>query len=438
MKKIISPIKEPTLTYTFLQSKDEIAFFDIETTGLSPNASSLYLIGLMYFDNSKKEWTLCQWFANNYHSEKEMIIDFLETLSTFRYLIHFNGKTFDIPYILKKCKRYAISIPKHCNNLLLDSSGNFSIDLLSKIRSLRHALLLDKCNQTAIECWLGLDRTDIFSGKDLIPVYSEYMQQKIICPENSSKLEQVLLLHNHDDIEMMLELCSLLTYDEYLSANCKKRLLSPENLQELSVTILDDSCIQITLPLPMPVPKEIHLFGTYPSPSNTYAEPNDIDTVPVTLYQNTQAQLTLKNTTATLTIPVYHGSLKFFFPNYKDYYYLPKEDMAVHKSVAEFVDSTYRKKATAATCYVTKEGTFLPSLSITSWKQNTAQPKCDSSSLNKDLTDDSRENSTYFITTELFFFQYKDKLSFYQLPENHDKNADFWKYYLSLQFPMFR
>lgn len=45
----------------------------------------------------------------------------------------------------------------------------------------------------------------------------------------------------------------------------------------------------------------------------------------------------------------------------KDYYYLPKEDRAIHRSIACYVDKAYRQKATAATCYIRQEGIFLPS-----------------------------------------------------------------------------
>ena len=61
-----------------------------------------------------------------------------------------------------------------------------------------------------------------------------------------------------------------------------------------------------------------------------------------------------------LFLPVYSGELKYFYPNPSDYYYLPLEDCAMHKSVASFVEKEYRKKATAATCYTKKTGTFLP------------------------------------------------------------------------------
>ena len=59
-------------------------------------------------------------------------------------------------------------------------------------------------------------------------------------------------------------------------------------------------------------------------------------------------------------IELYQGELKYFYPNYKDYYYLPYEDQAVHKSVGEFVDKHARKQATAKNCYTRRSGLFLP------------------------------------------------------------------------------
>ena len=62
---------------------------------------------------------------------------------------------------------------------------------------------------------------------------------------------------------------------------------------------------------------------------------------------------------ATLRIPLIETELKYFYDNYKDYYYLPSEDQALHKSVAQFVDKSHRVQATAATCYTRKPGQYL-------------------------------------------------------------------------------
>ena len=61
-----------------------------------------------------------------------------------------------------------------------------------------------------------------------------------------------------------------------------------------------------------------------------------------------------------LSIRLYEGTLKYFYPNYKEYYYLIYEDTAIHKSVGEYVDRDAKVKATRETCYTKKSGTFLP------------------------------------------------------------------------------
>ena len=68
--------------------------------------------------------------------------------------------------------------------------------------------------------------------------------------------------------------------------------------------------------------------------------------------------------TVLLRLPVYDGVLKHFYPDYKNYSYLPAEDTAIHKSVAVYVDKSQRMPATAATCYTKKEGQFLPCFSV--------------------------------------------------------------------------
>ena len=59
-------------------------------------------------------------------------------------------------------------------------------------------------------------------------------------------------------------------------------------------------------------------------------------------------------------IPVINGELKHFYKDYKNYYYLPAEDVAYHKSVSSFVDRSARIQATASTAYTKRTGDFVP------------------------------------------------------------------------------
>lgn len=46
--------------------------------------------------------------------------------------------------------------------------------------------------------------------------------------------------------------------------------------------------------------------------------------------------------------------MRHFYSDYKNYYYLPKEDMAIHKSVAAYVDHEYRENARRTTAMCAK------------------------------------------------------------------------------------
>ena len=86
---------------------EDIVFFDIETTGLSAINSVLYLIGVVYFE--KDSWKFEQWFADECDDEVSLIKAFFELLDARKYLIHYNGNGFDIPYIKKKIEQYSLN-----------------------------------------------------------------------------------------------------------------------------------------------------------------------------------------------------------------------------------------------------------------------------------------------------------------------------------------
>ena len=85
---------------------NELIFFDIETTGFTPNSSSLYLIGVVYHQSGS--WQLKQWFADSMAAEQELLTSFFDFITKYKTLVHFNGDSFDIPYLKKCAAQYGI------------------------------------------------------------------------------------------------------------------------------------------------------------------------------------------------------------------------------------------------------------------------------------------------------------------------------------------
>ena len=94
---------------------NQTLFLDIETTGLYAKSSSLYLIGCVYLNQQTvpHTWHSIQWLATNYEEESVVLQAFTEFAKSYRYLIHFNGNQFDIPYLeYKFCLLYTSPSPR--------------------------------------------------------------------------------------------------------------------------------------------------------------------------------------------------------------------------------------------------------------------------------------------------------------------------------------
>lgn len=310
-----------------------VCFFDIETTGLSADTSSVYLIGCMHMQ--KDGWHMVQWFADDYGSEKELLISFFQYLKDYAYLVHYNGSSFDVPYLQKKCRHYRLaqSFP---DTLAM-------IDLYKILRPYQPFMRLASMRQKNLEEYLGIDREDTFSGKELITLYSQYMQDKICNRDGASNLLALLLLHNKEDITYMLSICMLLCYP-YLFPIRKKNnsffALFPEagaSFTHPKACVSDNTLIiTFTLCHPFPVREEFSCA----------------------LYA-----LSLKEDKGMLKVSLIQDTLYYFYKDYKNYYYLPAEDTVIHKSVAAYVDAEYKEKATAANCCSKRKGLFAPCFS---------------------------------------------------------------------------
>lgn len=288
---------------------EDIAVFDIETTGFAAETTKLYLIGCAFYRSGS--WYITQWFNDDGDSEKEIIASFMEFLKSYKLLIHYNGDGFDIPYLTSKLKKY-------------DLQYNFdmieSIDLYKRIKPFKNMLHIDNLKQKTIEKFLGINRLDKYSGGDLIKVYQEYLSA------HDDMRKKLIIQHNYEDIEGLLYCCSMLAYTK-LAAGCL-------TVRKMSVR---DNRLVFSLTLDYELPKRITIGN------------NDIV---ITGYINE----------ATITVPIISEELKFFFDNYREYYYLPAEDMAVHKSVATYVDKNYRIPAKRDTCYLRRSGHFITQL----------------------------------------------------------------------------
>lgn len=321
----------------------EILFIDIETTGLSPKTSDLYLIGVSYFTGD--DWNVIQFMAETPAEEKQVLSVFSDFSKGFKCVVHFNGDRFDIPFLQAKFEKYGMEDP------LEDLS---SFDIYKSVKSYKKQLGLPDCKQKTIELYLGINREDKYDGGKLIPVYKNYVEKR------DYRDKELLLLHNFEDVKGMFGLLPMLYYDAFFKQF--------KNMPEISVRTdeeIDEGSYMESASGSLPVRAvkvSANRYRDYDGreKSEVFMKLRLPFELPSSLAGNIDGcYFKTEGGEATLRVPLYETELKYFYSNYKDYYYLPQEDVAIHKSLAEFVDKAHREKATAANCYTKKTGQFL-------------------------------------------------------------------------------
>lgn len=318
---------------------EEILFIDIETTGLSAKTAIVYMIGVSYYQGHT--WHIAQLMAETPEHEKELLMGFQGLIKDFKYLVHFNGNRFDIPFLQTRSAFYDLPDP---------FEGVSSFDLYKKISPYKLLLGLPDCKQKTVELYLGIDREDEYDGGKLIPVYKDFAETK--SPEGL----KLLLLHNYEDVKGMFGLLPMLRYLEFFNLF--------KNMPKVSIRTdeeIDDNAYDYQLPVRARKVQANYykdIDGT--QKQEVFMKLSLPFELPTSLSGNLDGcYFKIVGKEATLRVPLYETELKYYYSNYKDYYYLPKEDMAIHKSIAEFVDKDFREKATPENCYTKKEGQYL-------------------------------------------------------------------------------
>ena len=278
-----------------MEHKQQPLFFDIETTGLSADISAITLIGCCDMDGN-----ITQWFNEDGFSQKQILSDFLTFIKSYDTLITFNGKTFDLPFLSSKIKEFKL-------NASFDRYEH--LDLYQILKPYKNLWGLKNFRQKNLEEYLGFHRTDKLSGKKLIKTYQNYLEK------GDTKDKEAVLLHNREDLLGLRNIYSLMSYPALLDGKFTLSSYSIENDEFHAYLNLDH---------------EVPVCGNY---------------------KKSGICLTLKHSNAVLTYPLDDGHLKHYHRDYKNYYYLPMEDLVIHKSMKSFVDTSSLVRADKDNCY---------------------------------------------------------------------------------------
>ena len=294
----------------------DIIFLDIETTGLSPEKAEVYLIGTAVFRQDRLY--IRQYFAEAPGEEKELLETFAAYLKEFDTIVTFNGNKFDIPFLEKRSFIYGTDLA------FAEKNG---VDIYKRIKPYKKLLGLADMKQKTLEGFLHINRKDTKSGRELISLYGNY-----IADRNKVCLD-MLLQHNHDDVLGLWNLMPLLAYPDVVHGTIRAERAVKNNYRDYNGKLQTELIIEFTYDTPVPAP----VSGGF---SDCY--------------------LMLGGSRGKIRVSIFTGALRYFYPDHKNYYYLPLEDRAMHKSTSQYVDRNRREQARPENCYMKVRSRFLP------------------------------------------------------------------------------
>lgn len=199
LAKICSPrklIKQQDFPDAF-DLKDAV-FFDCETTGLAGGVGTYaFLVGVGYFLG--EEFVVEQYFMQDFHQERAVLTAVAERLNSFKFLVSYNGKCFDLPLLETRWIIHRIDF---------DHEKWFHVDLLFPCRRLWKRRIGD--------CSLGNIEGEILGLKRKIDVPSYLIPQIYFDYLRTGDLEPLIPVFHHNLYDILSLLNLSVTIDHLL------------------------------------------------------------------------------------------------------------------------------------------------------------------------------------------------------------------------------
>ena len=277
---------------------DKILYFDIETTGLSPESSFIYLISYGYYKD--EYFYLTQLFAENMKDEISVLEAFDKVLPDFTLLAQFNGNRFDIPFVRARYKYHNLS--SHISTIEY-------FDIYLYIKSFKKFLNMPNCKLKSFEKLLNIGRKDLIDGGEAIDEYYNFVSTGDETSLNAC------LLHNYEDVLNLPDISSLIIF---------------EHLKDLTT----------------------FNFNVYTDNDYFIIEVNTEQCINISITQTfDDLEFIFNKSKAIIKIKIIDKKIKIHFSQYKNYVFLKQENYAIEASYAKLLNMKNLKKCILDNAY---------------------------------------------------------------------------------------
>lgn len=197
---------------------EQLLFLDLETTGLGIGAGNIpFMVGIAYWTKDG-EFIVEQALIRHPVEERAMLAYIGSKLPEYRYLVTYNGRTFDWPVMQN---RFIM------NGRMKDIWQPYHLDFLHPSRSIWRNTLTSCRLSHVEEERLGIERIDDVPGSLAPQIYYQYLAD--------GNPEPLAGVFRHNEIDMLSLACLAIRFGHLLSSGAAgdARLPLPEEQEEL-------------------------------------------------------------------------------------------------------------------------------------------------------------------------------------------------------------
>ncbi len=275
--------------------------------------------------------------------EYDLLLEAAKRLDGPGALITYNGDSFDLPHLRKKYAAYGLPIP---------FDRRTSLDLFKTLKPLADVFALPSRKLADFTAFLtqagalvdasGAGKAETASSEkspDGCP--DAYVSAVLPSPAPSTISPAAFFLENA--ARQTLACLAFLPVLRFLEGGFSAAAVRYAGGSSLDIALSPRSAL--------PFPFTLSMDGlTLTAKAGALFEAVDVTAEGVS--PESPLSPPAKAADAKLTLPVKNGFVRRYFPDYKNYEYLPAEGYAIHKSVSAYVAASRKEPATLETCFV--------------------------------------------------------------------------------------
>ena len=298
-------------------------FFDLETTGLSKEKSLICLIGIAVIHDGS--YTVHQASISCEAEERDLITWFFDRIRHADALIHFYGERFDLPFL-----RFRASLYPECALRLPELDMPRSVDLYKILKPVGKLLHLSSRKQTDYENYIRQHGIPSSGNISVSPSGRIWPGGRVCTTAMLSFLKtgkseylDCVFGHNAED------LCGMTALPDLLSIlRLEHEAFEIEEVQDTD----DHLLIRV-----QPERKTTVFFDAELDDIRIYSDDHDLF----------------------LLFRKYQDRVRLHYTDFRNYYYLPSEDMAVPRTIGKYLGKDLRRAASPEECYTWIESSLL-------------------------------------------------------------------------------